>query len=73
MLTYNFNNVTTVGDPGAGDLRFNNADAGATSIIVLDDLDALGVDVTNILAALDDANSYFKGILTISEAYVPAN
>jgi len=67
-MDYNYDSTTTAADPGAGKLRFDNANPAAATAVYIDLVDASGVDRTNELNALDDSNSTTKGYLLVSKA-----
>lgn len=56
-LFYTFDTTTTDSDPGAGNLRLNNATIGSATAAYLDNLDADGATVSTILDTWDDAGS----------------
>lgn len=65
VIGWTFSTTTTMADPGAGTIRFNNATLASVTAIALDDLDTNAVDVSAYLALWDDStNTTGKGTLT---------
>ncbi|RME68259.1 MAG: hypothetical protein D6782_01395, partial [Alphaproteobacteria bacterium] len=65
-LKYSFDALTADADPGAGNLRINNAAYASATEIYVSDFDANGADVSGLLAAIDDsANATDKATLLI--------
>lgn len=64
-LPYTFSTTTTDSDPGAGLMRFNSATQNATTVVRLDNLSALGQDVSATIDNFDDSTSVVKGYLRI--------
>jgi len=63
-VKYTWSNSTTMGDPGSGAIRFNNATVGSVSAIAIDDSDS-GGDIAAFLNSWDDSTNTNKGTLTI--------
>lgn len=66
-LRYGFDTGTSDADPGAGNLRFDNATVTSATQIFVDDLDAGGSDRTGILALFDDSTSTVKGQISVNK------
>ena len=64
---YTFDTTTTDADPGAGDVRFNNATYANVTEIYLDDDDANGVTTQADTATWGSSTSTIKGFLHISD------
>ncbi|QOF71480.1 hypothetical protein IG197_27705 [Aminobacter sp. SR38] len=62
-LLYGFDEATADSDPGAGLFRVNNASAAAATKMFIDDVDASGSNVGDILAGWDDSTSSVRGTL----------
>lgn len=62
---YAFDTSTTDSDPGAGNVRLNNAAPASATAVYIDLADAGGADVTAALDALDDSTSTVKGFLSL--------
>jgi len=74
-LRFNFDDEITMVDPGASDLRFNNATLASVTQIAIDALsaDAGTPDVSDFIASWDDSNNPGnKGILFIRKSGEPA-
>ena len=65
-LDYTFNTNTTATDPGAGFLKFNNADVSLATVLYIDDLSDGSTDVQSFLRTIDDSTSTIKGHFRIS-------
>jgi len=63
-VKYTWSNSTTMGDPGSGAIRFNNATVGSVSLIAIDDSDS-GGDISTFINSWDDSTNTNKGTLTI--------
>jgi hypothetical protein len=70
-LRYNFSTTTTDSDPGAGNLRLNNASAASATAAYLDNVDSDGATATGLIDTWDDSSSANKGRLTIRSANTP--
>jgi len=62
---YKFDTSTTTGDPGAGEIRFNNGTYASATEIYIDDADANGVTVSTDILTWDDSTSTIRGYLMI--------
>lgn len=73
-LQFTFDATTAMADPGAGDIRLNNAAVASTTAIAIDDLSsATGTpDVSAFILSWDDSTNTNKGILTIKKRGTPA-
>lgn len=69
---YNFSTTTTDSDPGAGNVRFNNATVASVTTIYFDNLDRDGNTVTGWLDSFDDSTNTAKGTLVITPAATPS-
>ena len=58
---YDWSTDTTVSDPGAGNVKINNANLTAGTILSIDDTDAQGTDIQQFLRTIDDSTSAIKG------------
>lgn len=56
-LGYIFSTNTSVGDPGAGVLRFNNATPASVTSIFIDNIDSFGADVSAYIDTWDDSTT----------------
>jgi hypothetical protein len=63
VVGYDFSTTTTMGDPGSGNVRFDNATLASVSAIAIDDLDKNGVDQSAYVALWDDSTNTVKGTL----------
>ena len=63
---YTFETDTNNSQPGAGDLRLDNATQNAATGIYIDDTDANGNDIASFLQTIDDSTSTIKGHVKIS-------
>ncbi len=72
---YTFSTSTSMADPGAGVLRYNNATVASVSAIAIDDqtADAGNPDIEAWLKSWDDSTSTIKGWLRLVEPGTPAN
>lgn len=59
--------ATTDADPGAGKLRFNNASQNSATTLYVDDADVNGLDITTLIATLDDSTATVKGQLSLTK------
>jgi len=64
-IRYKFSASTAETDPGAGYLAYDDTDPSLVGSIVMDDLDADGVDLSDLFTAMDGLNHY---LLIKSEA-----
>lgn len=71
-IGFNFDTSTTDADPGAGDVRFNNATPASVTEIYFDNVDRDGNTVTAWLDSLDDSTSTSKGGLVVTPAASPS-
>jgi hypothetical protein len=69
---FNFDTSTTDSDPGAGNVRFNNATPANVTTIYFDNLDRDGNTITGWLDSLDDSTSTAKGTLIVTPAASPS-
>ena len=67
---FTYSTTTTDSDPGSGIIRFNNATLASATIAYVDDLDALGTDVSAWLQSFDDVtgNTTNRGRIRIHKA-----
>lgn len=65
-FAFSFDTSTTMADPGAGDIRFNNGTIGSVTSIAISDTDDESNDLDGFLDTLDDSSSTVKGLLVIS-------
>ena len=70
---YTFSTSTTIADPGAGALRYNNATVASVSEIAIDDATADSQDIEAYILTWDDSTSTIKGTLRLIEVGTPAN
>ena len=65
---YSFSTNTTDSDPGAGTLKFNNANLTSASILYIDDTDggSSNTDIQPYLRTIDDSTSTIKGHFKVS-------
>lgn len=69
---FNFDTSTTDADPGAGDVRFNNATPASVTEIYFDNADRDGNTVTSWLDTFDNSTNTAKGHLVITPAASPS-
>jgi hypothetical protein len=68
FIKWTYNSSTTMADPGAGIVRFNNATPASVTAIAIDDLNVDGVDVSAYVVSWDDSTgSTNKGTLTFRQ------
>lgn len=67
-LPFNFDTSTGAADPGAGDLRLNNAAPGSATAMYVDDLTSAGVDISAWLAVVCGSTAVPKGFIEIASA-----
>lgn len=65
-LSYSFDTSTTMGDPGAGDVRFNNGTIASVSELAISDTDDDGNSLDAFLDTLDDSTSGIRGYLVFT-------
>lgn len=70
-IGFNFDTSTTDADPGAGDVRFNNATPASVTAIYFDNVDRDGNTVTTWLDSFDDSTTTTKGTLIFTPAAGP--
>ena len=68
VIGYDFSTTTAMADPGAGNVRFNNATLASVSQIAIDDLDKNGVDQSAFIILWDDSTNTVKGTLVFRTA-----
>ncbi len=66
-LKMTFSTTTTMADPSSGYLRLNAATQNTATQMAIDDLDFSAVDISAIIATLDDSSSTIRGHLRISK------
>ena len=71
-IVYQFSTTTTDADPGAGTLRLDSGTQNAATTVRVDLSDANAVDVTALLATIDDSTSTVKGQLRITSVEQPS-
>lgn len=64
---YTFSTTTTDSDPGAGNLRLNNASPVSATFIYADNLDQTSADISAWLDSFDDSSSAIKGQIYLRE------
>lgn len=64
-IAFTFSTTTSMVDPGAGTMRFNNATPASVTAIALDDLTADAADVSAWITAFDDSTSTVDGTLYV--------
>ena len=67
-LSYAFDASTSMADPGAGDVRLNDAALASVTAIAIDDLDSNANDLSPYLVTFDDGGGVTKGHLIIRKA-----
>lgn len=72
-IAYTFSTSTTMGDPGSGVLRFNNATISSVTAIAIDDNDANGADLSTYVLTWDDNGTSDRGTLLIQNRTSPGN
>ena len=63
---FTFDTSTADSDPGAGKLKFNNANISSANTLFIDDADDGGTDIQSYLRTIDDSTSTIKGHFRIS-------
>lgn len=71
-LEFAFDTATS-GDPGAGEVLFDNATLGSVTAVHVSETDTNAVDVSGFLATWDDSTSTIKGILVAKNLDDPAS
>jgi hypothetical protein len=71
-IGFNFDTSTTDADPGAGDVRFNNAAPASVTEIYFDNADRDGTAITAWLDSFDDSTATIKGTLTFTATATPS-
>ena len=71
---FNFDSSTTMGDPGAGDFRLNNATIASVTQCVFDatSADTGNPDISDFIATWDDSTSTINGHLIFRKSATPA-
>lgn len=69
---FNFSTTTTDSDPGAGNVRFNNATPASVTAIYFDNVDRDGNTVTAWLDSFDDSTSASRGSFVFTPAATPS-
>ena len=75
MPKYTFSTTTSMADPGAGILRYNNATVASVTAIAIDDTtaDTGNPDIAAWITGWDDSTSTIKGQIRLVESGTPAN
>ena len=75
IINYDFSNSTTMADPGAGNIRLNNASFSSVTAIAIDDQTAQtgNPDIAGWIATWDDSTSPVKGTLKITKENSPTD
>ena len=75
-VLYNYNNAVYVDDatdnPSSGNVKFNNAALGNSTVMAIHEEDLLAVQLNNYLQTIDDSTSTIKGHLKVSQKSNPA-
>jgi len=64
-IGWTFDNVTTMSDPGAGLLRFNNATLSSVTAMAVDATDVNSIDVSDYVATWGSSTNTNKGTITV--------
>ena len=64
---YNYDNSTTMADPGSTYIRLNNASFSSATLLAIDDENSAAVDIHSYLQTIDDSTSSIKGHVKISK------
>lgn len=72
-IAYTFSTSTTMGDPGSGFLRFNNATLASVTAVAIDDNDANGADLSTYVLTWDDTGTTDRGTLLVQNRTSPGN
>lgn len=59
--------ATSDADPGSGKLRFDNASQNSATTLYVDDADVNGLDITTLVATLDDSTATVKGQISLTK------
>ena len=75
-VLYNYDNAVYVDDatdnPSSGNVKFNNAALGSSTVMAIHEEDLLAVQLNNYLQTIDDSTSTIKGHLKVSQKSNPA-
>lgn len=63
----NFDTATADADPGAGDLRANNASLASATLLYVSKTSRGGSSIANFLATLDDSTNTVKGVIVLTD------
>ena len=72
---YTFDSSTSMADPGAGDVRFDNATVASVTNLAIDatSADTGSPDISDLIASIDDGtNTSHEGFVTIRKSGTPA-
>ena len=72
---YTFDSSTSMADPGAGDVRFDNATVASVTNLAIDatSADTGNPDISDLIASIDDGtNTSHEGFVTIRKSGTPA-
>jgi len=71
---FNFDNATSMADPGAGDFRFNHATVGSVTAVAFDATsgDTGNPDVSDFIVTWDDSTSTINGHVIFKKSGTPA-
>ena len=69
---YTFDSDTADSDPGTGEIKLNNADPTAATVIYISTTDGEGTDLTNEIGEWDDATNAVRGKITLRTVADPA-
>ena len=71
---FNFDNSTSMADPGAGDFRFNHATVGSVTAVAFDATsgDTGNPDISDFIATWDDSTSTINGHVIFKKSGTPA-
>ncbi len=72
---YTFDSSTSMNDPGAGDIRFDNATIASVTNLAMDatSADTGNPDISDLIASIDDgSNDTHEGYITIRKSGTPA-
>jgi hypothetical protein len=72
-INYRFDSATASADPGAGELRLNNAALASVTALYISETDDDGGAIAGLLAALDDSTSTVRGQVIIREVGAPGS
>ena len=71
-LAMTFSNSTSVADPGAGKVAFNNGTVSSVTVLSVDDVDDAGVSISTFVQSWDDiVNATARGIITVRKEATP--